>query len=152
MNTTTDILSHVNALVAAETALYRLLAQHVLAMAYDPYLDGHPEWAEIVKDARAALQSVSGNTDITDLRTENAQLKSALDSVTNEALRRIGEFKAENARLREALTEMYSYAQLYHSQCVIKGAINAERPLWQDVVEARMAKARAALSRARGEK
>ena len=56
MNTTTDILERVNELVAAETALYRLLAQHVIAMADDAYLTGHPEWAEIVKDARNALK------------------------------------------------------------------------------------------------
>jgi len=32
----------------------RTLADHVLALADDPYLAGHPEWHEIVKDAREA--------------------------------------------------------------------------------------------------
>jgi hypothetical protein len=29
------------------------LAEHILAMADDAYLIGHPEWLEIVKEARA---------------------------------------------------------------------------------------------------
>jgi len=31
------------------------LAKHVLAMEDDSYLTGHPEWLEIVSDAKAAL-------------------------------------------------------------------------------------------------
>lgn len=31
------------------------LAQHILAMANDDYLTGHPEWAEIVREAESAL-------------------------------------------------------------------------------------------------
>lgn len=31
------------------------LAEHVLAMADDAYLIGHPEWVEIVEEARKAI-------------------------------------------------------------------------------------------------
>lgn len=35
---------------------YRSIVAHVLAMADDAYLMGHPEWCEIVKEARALLK------------------------------------------------------------------------------------------------
>ena len=38
------------------------LASHVLAMGNDAYLDGHPEWREIVKEA--ALASYEVDTDM----------------------------------------------------------------------------------------
>lgn len=45
---------HVVALRDAMDAGVRL-AEHVLAMADDAYLTGHPEWDEIVKDAKEVL-------------------------------------------------------------------------------------------------
>lgn len=43
---------------AGELALLRALCEHVLAMADDGYLEGHPEWMEIVADARRANGAV----------------------------------------------------------------------------------------------
>ena len=36
------------------------LAQHVLALAGDPYLEGHPEWECIVEDARRVVAAANG--------------------------------------------------------------------------------------------
>jgi len=33
------------------------LLEHILAMADDPYLCGHPEWEEIVKESEALRQA-----------------------------------------------------------------------------------------------
>lgn len=41
--------------LAGERDRLREVARHVVAMADDAYLSGHPEWAEIVREARAAL-------------------------------------------------------------------------------------------------
>jgi hypothetical protein len=41
-------------LIATAPALLEL-ARHIVAMADDAYLDGHPEWAELVKKARALV-------------------------------------------------------------------------------------------------
>jgi hypothetical protein len=35
------------------------LAKHVLAMADDAYLVGHPEWIEIVREARALIDNIA---------------------------------------------------------------------------------------------
>ncbi len=37
------------------SAALNSLAEHVLAMADDAYLVGHPEWVEIVEEARKAI-------------------------------------------------------------------------------------------------
>jgi|GEM_PF-6255510 len=36
------------------------LIEHILAMADDNYLDGHPEWIEIVKEARTLSEHIKG--------------------------------------------------------------------------------------------
>ncbi len=46
-------------LVAAAPELLDL-AEHVNAMADDAYLSGHPEWQEIVREARALLDRIEG--------------------------------------------------------------------------------------------
>jgi len=42
-------------LIHASSARYRALAEHILAMADDAYLCGHPEFNAIVDEARNAL-------------------------------------------------------------------------------------------------
>lgn len=39
------------------------LAEHIIAMADDSYLEGHPEWLEIVKEARAVTDRVKEGRD-----------------------------------------------------------------------------------------
>ena len=34
------------------------LAKHIVAMENDPYLEGHPEWVEILEEAKAILEKV----------------------------------------------------------------------------------------------
>jgi len=36
------------------------LAQHILSMADDDYLAGHPEWEEIVREARELISKAEG--------------------------------------------------------------------------------------------
>ena len=48
----------------ASSAPYGLeLALHVLALEGDPYMEGHPEWQEIIEDARLVLDVAGVNRD-----------------------------------------------------------------------------------------
>jgi hypothetical protein len=46
-------------LIAAAPELHAL-AEHVVAMANDDYLNGHPEWIAIADEARALLTKIEG--------------------------------------------------------------------------------------------
>jgi hypothetical protein len=46
-------------LIAAAPEMYEL-AKHITAMFDDAYLNGHPEWEEIVKEAFTALAKAEG--------------------------------------------------------------------------------------------
>ena len=46
-------------LIAASPVLYEAL-EHLNAMADDAYFQGHPEWAEIVKQVQAAISLAHG--------------------------------------------------------------------------------------------
>jgi len=61
----------------------------------------------------------------------------------------IDRLKRERDALADALTEIYPYAQLYHSQCVLDEAMNSRKVLGKEVAETRMEKARAALAQVR---
>ena len=54
-----DAKEQVSVLAAAPELL--ALAEHISVMADDAYLTGHPEWEEIVKEARAALAKAEGS-------------------------------------------------------------------------------------------
>lgn len=54
----TDELKGNGRLIAAAPDLEKL-ALHIMAMADDSYLAGHPEWAEIVTEAASALAKVN---------------------------------------------------------------------------------------------
>ncbi len=70
-------------------------------------------------------------------------------SDTNPIYAEIERLKRERDALAEALTDIYTYAQLYHSQCVLDEAMNAREVLGRKVVETRMENARAALAQVR---
>jgi len=48
---------------------FRALADHVLAMEGDVFLDGHPEWETIVADARTAINLDAGDVLCCDYKT-----------------------------------------------------------------------------------
>jgi len=51
--TCADAESNANLMAAAPDLLK--IAQHIIAMHDDSYLSGHPEWVEIVNEAKAAI-------------------------------------------------------------------------------------------------
>ena len=51
-------LEQPSGLVAAEVDPGRVLAWRIVDMADDAYLSGHPEWAEIVSEARDLIEAV----------------------------------------------------------------------------------------------
>lgn len=76
-------------------------------------------------------------------------MKHELQAAFEDAVTRAEKAERERDALAESLTEIYPYAQLYHSQCVLDEAMNAREALGKKVAETRMANARAALAQVR---
>lgn len=54
--------THYNALLISTAPNGYALAEHIVTMADDTYLEGHPEWLEIVNEACALIAKATGQT------------------------------------------------------------------------------------------
>ena len=59
-NAAPAVNGHANARLISTAPDGHNLAEHITAMADDAYLVGHPEWQEIVDEARALIAKVEG--------------------------------------------------------------------------------------------